>query len=143
MRYLVATDGSEQADDAVRYAATHATAMGATLDIVHVLAPRAELVDGELVFPGGEKSIEIGERTLDGAVGIAEEVADDHGGGIETETQLLSGRPADAIADYAEETGADGIYVGHRGLSEKQEQVTGSVAKSVVDRATVPVTVIR
>lgn len=143
MRYLVATDGSEEADDAVRYAATHAAAMDATLDIVHVLAPRAELVDGELVFPGGEKAIDIGERTLEGARRLAEDAAAERGAGLDVETQLLSGRPADAIADYAEETGADGIYVGHRGLSEKQEQVTGSVAKSVVDRATVPVTVIR
>lgn len=143
MRYLVATDGSEEADEAVRYAATQAVALDATLEIVHVLAPRAELVNGELVFPGGEKALDIGERTLDQAQRFASDVAGERGGELTVETQLLSGRPADAITDYAEESQADAIYVGHRGLSEKQEQVTGSVAKSVVDRASVPVTVIR
>jgi nucleotide-binding universal stress UspA family protein len=39
--------------------------------------------------------------------------------------------------------GVSGVYVGHRGLSEKHEQVVGSVAKSVVDKAGVPVTIVK
>lgn len=58
-------------------------------------------------------------------------------------TELLTGRPADAISGYADEAGVDGIFVGHRGLSDEQEQVVGSVAKSVVDKASVPVTIIK
>jgi len=109
MRYLVATDGSDESDDAVRYAATHSIAMDATLEAAKQLATSV----GD-----GSQSLTI-------------------------ETQLLSGRPSDGITEYAEESESDTIYVGHRGLSEKKEQVTGSVAKRIVDRATVPVTVIR
>jgi len=142
MRYIVAIDGSDESDDAVRYAATHSIAMDATLDIVHVLAPRAELIDGELIFPGSDKAMEGGQQTLEAAKQLATSVADGSES-LTIETQLLSGRPSDAITEYAEESESDAIYVGHRGLSEKKEQVTGSVAKRVVDRATVPVTVIR
>lgn len=142
MRYLVATDGSEEADEAVRYASTQANAFDATLEIVHVLTPETKLVDGDIVLAGGSRAIELGERTLQQARGLA---ADDDGSdeALDVETHLLTGPPADAIVDHSQEVGADAIYVGHRGLSEEREEVVGSVAKSVVDKATVPVTVIR
>jgi hypothetical protein len=43
----------------------------------------------------------------------------------------------------ANAAGADAIFVGHRGLSEEREAVVGSVAKEVLSKATVPVTVVR
>lgn len=138
MRYLVATDGSQVSNDAVTYAAEHAAATGATLEVVHVIAPETTFVDGELVQPSEAELLDEGRTTLDRAAERAAEVGEVH-----VETELLTGRPADAIADYATEVGADAIYVGHRGLSEKRERVVGSVAKSLLDRATVPVTIVR
>jgi len=139
MRYLAATDGSPLGDEAVRYAARHATAFDATLVLVHVLTPDSELVNGTIVMPGEEAAIEEGERVLENARAVALE-ADDT---LTIETELLTGRPADAITDFATRTDADAIYLGHRGLSAEREQVVGSVAKSVVDKATIPVTIIR
>jgi len=138
MRYLVATDGSEVSDEAVAYAAEHATALDATLELVHVIEPEAEFVDGDLLQRSEEELLTAGRETLERARALATETAD-----VAVETELLTGRPADAIAEYATAEGIDAIYVGHRGLSEKREQVVGSVAKSVLDRATVPVTVVR
>ena len=135
MSYLVATDGSNESDEAVRYAARQAVAFYETLEIVHVLTPDSELIDGTIVLPGEEAAVEAGEGVLANARTIAEP--------IDVETQLLTGRPADAISEYASEADVNAIYVGHRGLSEEREQVVGSVAKSVVDKADVPVTVIR
>ena len=140
MRYLVAVDGSVESDQAVEYAATHAAALGATLEITHVLEPETELVDGEVVLPGGDRAMDLGEQVLNRARGRA---VDHVNGELPTQTKLLTGRPSDAIADYADRADIDAIYLGHRGLSEEREQVVGSVAKSVVDKATVPVTVIR
>ena len=140
MRYLVAVDGSVESDQAVEYAATHAAALGATLEIAHVLEPETELVDGEIVLPGGDRAMDIGEQVLNRA---RQRAVDHITGDFSTETKLLTGRPSDAIADYVDRADVDAIYVGHRGLSEEREQVVGSVAKSVVDKATVPVTVIR
>lgn len=143
MRYVVATDGSDESDDAVEYAAIQAAAFDATLEVVHVLTPETEFINGELVLPGDDQSIELGEHALDRARELAMEAAEEHDGDVTVETELLAGRPAERIAAYADETGADAIFVGHRGLSEKHEQVVGSVAKSVVGKANVPVTVIR
>mgnify|MGYP000067792414 FL=1 len=143
MRYTVATDGSTESDDAVAYAARHALAVDAVLEVVHVLTPETELVDGEVVMSGERAAIERGERVLDRASERAHEVAADRDGDLTVETQLLTGWPAGAVVDHAEATGADAIYVGHRGLSAEREQGVGSVAKTVVDKAEVPVTVIR
>jgi len=139
MRHLVATDGSALGDEAVRYAARHTVAFDGTLVIAHVLTPDSELIDGTIVLPGEKAAVEEGERVLESARSVATDAAD----GVGIETELLTGRPADAITEFAAETDADAIYVGHRGLSEEREQVVGSVAKSVVDKATIPVTVIR
>jgi nucleotide-binding universal stress UspA family protein len=143
MRYLVAVDGSVESDQAVEYAATHAAALGATLEIAHVLEPETELVDGEIVLPGGDRAMDIGEQVLNRARQRAIDHVADRDAGLDADTKLLTGRPSDAIADYADRAGVDAVYVGHRGLSEEREQVVGSVAKSIVDKATVPVTVIR
>jgi nucleotide-binding universal stress UspA family protein len=143
MRYLVATDGSEESNEAVRYASTHAIAFDATLEIVHVLQPEAKLKDGEVILPGGDKAAEQGDRILDQARRLAARTVDEAAGDIPIDTELLTGRPASAITDRARETGADAIYVGHEVLSEASEQMVGSVAKSIIDKATVPVTVIR
>ena len=141
MSYLVATDGSTESDDAVRYAARHAVAFDETLIIAHVLTPDSELVDGTIILPGEEAAVEAGEDVLANAESLAETAAGD--ASVDVETELLTGRPPDAITDYAAEANVTAIYVGHRGLSEAHEHVVGSVAKSVVDKADVPVTVIR
>ena len=143
MRHLAATDGSTKSDEAVRYAAMHAVALDGELEIVHVLTPETELVDGEVIMPGEEAALEEGQRILRQATSVAESVAEDRGGDLDVDTELLAGRPAEAITERASETDADAIYIGHRGLSDQRERVVGSVAKSVVDRATVPVMVIR
>lgn len=142
MRYLVATDGSQEGQKAVQYASTHAVAFDATLEIVHVLTPEAEIVDGEIVLPGENRAIERGEKLLEQARQLAADAVarpDD----LDVETRMLTGRPANAIAEHARETDVDAIYVGHRGDSDERTQVVGSVAKAVVDKATVPVTIIR
>lgn len=143
MQYVVATDGSIESDEAVQWAAGHASSFGADLEVVHVLTPETKIIDGAVVMPGEEAAIEEGERILGQARDLAVETAETAGAGMEVDTELLTGRPAAAIADHAADIDADAIYIGHRGLSSEREQVVGSVAKSVVDRATVPVMVIR
>lgn len=143
MKFLVATDGSGISDTAVEYAASEATAWDAPLEVVHVLTPETELVDGNLVLPGEDEAMEYGEQTLRQAKDRAVETVMEDNAEIEITTKLLAGRPAEAIVERADETDSSGIYVGHRGLSDERERVVGSVAKTVVDKATVPVTIIK
>lgn len=141
MRYLVSTDGSDESDHAVRYGAEHAAVFDATLEIVHVVVPQTELLGDELVLQERKDATEKGRRILDEAVEHAEASVTDAAPDIET--HLIAGRPAEAIVDRASETEADAIFVGHRGLSKKKEEVVGSVAKSILSKASVPVTVVR
>lgn len=143
MRYLVATDGSTVSDNAVEYATRQALAVDAVLEIVHVLTPETKLIDGEVIMSGEEAAIEQGQQTLRETRDLVIEIALDREADLQVETQLLTGQPAEAITDHAETMNADAIYVGHRGFSSERERVAGSVAKSVVDKATVPVTIIK
>lgn len=143
MQYLVATDGSAVSDTAIEHAAEQAGLVEADLEIVHVLTPETELVDGQVVLPGEDAALEQGERILEHAARLAKDVVEGFETDIECTTELLTGRPADAITTHAEEQGLDSIYVGHRGLSDRSEYVVGSVAKTVVDKTTVPVTIVK
>jgi nucleotide-binding universal stress UspA family protein len=143
MEYLVATDGSSESDAAVRHATRNAIAFDARLTIAHVLTPETELVDGRVVLPGEQTAIEEGKEVLGRARDHAQSVEAE----LETECKLadilLTGHPAQAIVDHVEEEDIDGIFVGHRGLSADRPRGVGSVAKNVLDKATVPVTIIR
>jgi len=141
MEYVVATDGSEVSEAAIEHAAVQTSVWEGTLTIVHVLTPEARVVEGALVVPGGEEAITHGKRILEDAAETAATALERRAADVELETELLTGLPAEAIADYAEESDAEGIFVGHRGLSE--DEGVGSVAKTVVDKATVPVTIIK
>lgn len=140
MRYLVATDSSKKSTDAVTYAAEHAAALDADLEIVHVVVPETELLGDELVLQGHKAAAEEGERILDHAAKRAQEVAESD---LDVETLLLTGQPTDAVVERANDSGADAIFVGHRGLSSEHEAVVGSVAKGIISKADVPVTVVR
>lgn len=83
--------------------------------------------------------MEEGNRILEQAVDIAEDSVDYD---LDVETLLLTGHPTDSIVDRAHEANADAIFVGHRGMSAEQEEVVGSVAKSIVGKATVTVMVV-
>ncbi len=143
MSYLVATDGSAVSDLAVEHAAGDASVHGRSLSVIHVLEPRAEIVDGELVLPGGAKAAARGENLLTEASRLAEETAAEHGGDLPIDAELRGGSPADAIATHAAETDAERIYVGHRGEAADRDPRVGSVAKAVVDKASVPVVVVK
>lgn len=68
--------------------------------------------------------------------------------GVIFERTVLSGDPIDVIPQYAADEGADAIYLGHRGLSHSGDEFSGesrgrlgSVAKGIVEKSAIPVTV--
>jgi nucleotide-binding universal stress UspA family protein len=139
MRLLVAVDGSEQSDGALAHAVELVEAAGGSLAVVHAVDPAAHEVEGAT---GGDRLVVEDEADAEAR---AERILDDAAARVESvpvTTELLHGDPREAIPEFAAEEGFDGIVVGHRGLSERRERVLGSVAKSLVERSTVPVTVV-
>ena len=73
---------------------------------------------------------------------VARAVADLRAAGIEVETRLVSGKPADAILDVAEEVGAAAIVVGTVGENPITGALLGSVVLRLVQRSPLPLLVV-
>jgi nucleotide-binding universal stress UspA family protein len=61
--------------------------------------------------------------------------------GIEIETQVTQGHPAEEILRKAREDQVDLIVIGHQGMSRREERTLGSIAQHVLSHAPCPVTV--
>jgi nucleotide-binding universal stress UspA family protein len=149
MNLLVAVDSSSESADALAYAIDIAEATDGSVTAAHA-------VDPAVYGRGGREPVsslsDADQRLVIESIADAEqrgfdvlEDADEraHELGHDIETELLYGHPVGAITDYATREGFDGIVLGHRGRSERAGYLLGSVAKEVVERATLPVTVVR
>ncbi|MDY6775050.1 MAG: universal stress protein [Halobacteria archaeon] len=139
MKFAVAVDGSDQSDNAVSYAMNIAECLGASVTLLHSSVPEIYSEGGDMLIEDMSEAETRGETVLEDARAEAE----NENSGIDVATELLYGDPADEIVRYAEDEEFDAIYVGHRGMSQKQEDLMGSVAQEIVRRASIPVTVVR
>jgi nucleotide-binding universal stress UspA family protein len=148
MTFLVAVDGSDASDNALAYATDLASRLETDLLVVHAVEPAVVDVGGDeptgfddaagrLVAEAVEDAEANAERVLDEAADYARE----HGVGVETE--LLYGPPLQVVPEFTERETVEALFVGHRGLSERYEGFVGSVAKGLVERSSIPVTVVR
>ncbi|MFB6087199.1 MAG: universal stress protein [Haloarculaceae archaeon] len=147
MNFVVAVDGSTESDRALDHAVEIAAPMDAELTVVYSVDPDvydtggsepvADLADAErrLVVESVEDAEARGEHIL--------EEARERVDAVPVDAELLYGNPVETIPEFATTEGYDGIFVGHRGLSEAKERVLGSVAKGLVERSELPVTVVR
>lgn len=62
---------------------------------------------------------------------------------FKTDYEVLSGKPANEIIEFAKKKGMDMIVIGNRGMSGIKKLVVGSVSKKVVDEANCPVLVVK
>ncbi len=139
-RILIATDGSKTAENAATLGIKFACQYGAKVYIVYVInitAYEAVLIDeawatGECVAC---------EKTGHRANSSVEEKA--KFAGLEAESIILKGDPAEKILDFADEHDVDMIVVGSLGKSGIERFALGSVSEKVVRHAKVPVLVVR
>ena len=137
MRILVATDGSEHAQQAVRLVAGMEWPADTTFRVVTAVSDE---VIGFGVAPGDLTENEM-QGALAGPVARALEVL-----GAQTvlvEGAALRGPSAAAILADAASWAADLIVVGHRGQGPLRALLLGSVAAAIVEHSTVPVLVAR
>ena len=139
---LVAVDGSDHSQHAVRYASNIAAKYGATLHIVH--APQIEIETlsfgaGTLgALPTHERMNALGKPIMEKAVGWAKEA------GHEAETtKILTGDTAEGILRYAEENGVDLIVSGSRGLGNLRGLLQGSISQKLTAHSPCPVLTVR
>ena len=134
-KVLVATDGSEDARNAMRAAVDIAAKSGAELHVAHVWrdvpSPYARsFIKRELARQGQE--------ILDAEVAEIES-----SGGQVAGSHLAGGRISDEVLRLGEEVGAGLILLGSRGRGAVGRLLLGSHAEDIVHRASCPVLVLR
>jgi nucleotide-binding universal stress UspA family protein len=142
-RIVVGTDGSETAAEAVRQAVDLAKLSGAQLSIVSAFEPVSKRrLEGEQQGAPVDVQHEIGPRedvnlVLDAAAAAAKAE------GLEVQTHPVEGGPSEALLGVAEETNADLIVVGNKGMTGARRFLLGSVPNNVSHHAPCSVMIVR
>jgi len=129
MHILLATDGSEHSECALRFVTRLQLSPEDRVTVLHVIGDHSPDVTHI-------KSI-VAPRILDSARTILE------GQPAQTTTLLREGYADVRIVETAKDTGADLIVMGARGLKPLPSVIYGSITRSVVIQAPVPVFVIQ
>ena len=141
---VVGTDGSETAERAVREAAGLAKAFAVPLHVVSAYRTTTPVASMAMAEVGGAGMF--GDWLFDQRSGVEEQLeavrrqlADD---GVATEVHCLPGSPVDAILKVADDTHADLIVVGNKGMNGAR-RVLGSVPNSIAHKAACTVVVVK
>jgi nucleotide-binding universal stress UspA family protein len=130
---LIATDGSRGGDAAVAEGLELARESGAAATLVYVREPISVL--GE---PYAQRKLNRQHRRARAAFGAgAEEL------GVEADSEILEGNPADEVLALARSRDVDLIVVGSRGHGAMTSALLGSVSRAVVRGADRPVLVVK
>ena len=162
---LVATDGSDNARDAVAMAAKLAKAIDAPLTVLHVVPPgfanaMNDPAGSGRVFPIGnmipgisrpadELSRTPGDGIDDSAMALGKTIVDEaqnvaRGIGVENvSARLEMGDCAETVLETAAEINASLIVVGSRGFGRLKGMLLGSVSKKVAQDAHCSVLIVR
>ncbi|MFQ5832692.1 MAG: universal stress protein [Candidatus Thorarchaeota archaeon] len=136
---LVAVDGSEFSDKAVRYACAMGPSLGAEVVLLHVVpmlvsaTPYHDTVSDQ-PFLALQK---VGEDILAKAKSIAVSM------NCEVTELISHGDPANKIVDIACEREVDLIIMGSRGVSGIKRLFVGSISDKVMNQAPCPVMIVR
>jgi nucleotide-binding universal stress UspA family protein len=126
-------DGSTGARSAALVAGTLATQLRDRLVLAHA-------ADDPPVFPYGDGRIrELNRRR---AVRAGASMLERAGRGLQAETRVVLGDPAESLADIAEEEAAELLVVGARGLSGRAAALLGSVSQRLAVTAGCPVLIV-
>jgi len=141
-RLLVPTDFSATSEIAFNYALDMAARDGASIHLLHVIEDAsfaAAYPDGLYVELPGLRDQLIGEaqKRLDAVAAVCAAAK------VEAATQVIVGRPSDAITAEANTRGTDLIVMGTHGRGGLAHLLLGSVAERVVRSAACPVLIVR
>lgn len=135
-RILVGYDGSQESERALEAALAIANAINSRVEVLAVAEPSEPTIAAgpRALIGGARKHYDKGLRR------IAESASQN---GIQVETAIAVGNPAEQILKRAEQGHADLIVVGRRGTTVFEKLVMGSVSERVLRYAPCPVLVTR
>jgi nucleotide-binding universal stress UspA family protein len=136
---LVAVDGSEISDRAVRHAVELLSAG---------LAAELHLLNVQPNF-GGAISSFVSKEQIDshhreeGHKGLASAIAITKKAGVDAKVHIGVGRQGEVVSDYVDKLGAGLVVLGTRGHTGLSGVLLGSVAQDVIAHVNVPVTLVK
>lgn len=141
---LIAVDGSDLSDRALREAISLAQSQHAALRIVHVVDEVTLNWEGEYADMSEilESFRESGKRILEKAQNFARKAGMEPEGKLR-KIQTFGHRISDMILEEAKDWPADLIVIGTHGRRGLHDVLLGSVSDGVARRATVPVLLVR
>ncbi len=139
---LVATDGSKYSDAAASEALGLAKRNGSALTVISVV-PSELMTPADIDFTITQREL-IAEKEMREAEKNAKAVKEAaQKEGVAVKAFVLSGRPAEAIIETAQEKKADLIVLGSHGRTGVERLLMGSVAERVIVLASCPVLVVK
>jgi len=138
---VVPTDGSKNAKEAATQAVNLALKFDGKIIAVHIIDSRFETTFEELGTTQSHvfrlQQSKIGEGYVQEILDIARKA------GVQAQSIVRVGIPADEIVKIAEENNADLIVMGTRGLTGTRHILLGSTADQVIRWAQCPVLVVK
>jgi nucleotide-binding universal stress UspA family protein len=142
-RILVAVDESPQAASALDLAIELAKDVKAALTLVHVLDPGAIASTADDAAAATVVEIELDELQSAGKELLEASAARVREAGLEVDTIMRDGVPAETILDTAERSNAELIVIGTHGRHGVARFFLGSCAEAVLRQSPMPVLVKR
>lgn len=138
-RVLVPVDGSENALRAVRHVAK--LARGREPVEIHLINVQPSLRGGVATFVGSKTvrdyHVEEAQKSLASAKAELDKA------GIPYDVHICVGNAGEQIVAFAESLKCDSIVMGTRGLGGFAGAVLGSVSNDVIQRANIPITLVK
>lgn len=141
MKFLIPIDGSAQANTVVDYVLSQTKNLSAPLQIC--------LLNVQWKVATGNVKLFINADTINdyyrecGMSALAAARAKLDAANLEYEYHISIGVPAEAIVQYANQHAVDQIVMSHRGASDLQVLLLGSVVSKVLHLASCPVLVVK
>lgn len=142
-RIMVPLDGSTLAENVLSHVETIAKGCGiSTVAFVHVVEP-ARQVSGDAGFSTEDWERFDARHKADAQKYLKQVVSRIKWEGVTVESEVLFGRAADALIDYAEKKKIDLIVIATHGRSGMSRWVWGSVADRILRSTSAPVLMVR
>lgn len=146
MKILLAVDGSDGSDAAVREVARRPWPPGSEIKLVSAADPVLRSTP-ETWSLSAQHYQDVDQAARDAAQEALDKAALHFSGGVaqalKVSTEILAGPPARAILDEAERWRADLVVLGSRGLGSLERFLLGSVSKEVALDAKCSVEIVR
>ncbi|MCS7198893.1 MAG: universal stress protein [Caldimicrobium sp.] len=134
---LLAHDGSESANKALKRALSLAKDLGSKITILYVV-PSIGFVEAGVDY---ETLMNIYRAEASGVIEGIKNILKEEG--LDAHTIILEGKPSEVIVDYARDNNIDLIIVGSTGKDATERTLLGSVSSKVAMNAPCSVLIVR